>query len=222
MRPPARGVTLLTVGLFVGAIFGYVGAGAVTTTLTTTSLVPTTLTKTETFTQTETRSEVRTTTQTQTVTARETLTISVLTTQTFRITETVTTYPTYSPTCRLNEQCGDAGLVITAYSVDKRSSIGMFKPKIDNVFLVIDIKLKNVKNVEYSYSQLFMKVKDEENHEYATSVACTGLTGYLPGGGKLLPGEEVRGYVCFEVPSTSQNFIFKYEDFYTRIDIKLS
>jgi hypothetical protein len=220
MRPIVLGVALLIVGLFVGVIFGYAGAGTVTTTLTTTSLVPTTLTKTETFTQTETRSEVRTTTQTQTVTARETLTTSMLTTQTFRI--TVTTYPTYSPTCRLNEECGDAGLVITAYSVDKRSSIGLFKPESGNVFLVIDIKLKNVKNEEYSYSQLSMNVKDEENHQYGISLACTGLTGYLPGGGKLLPGEEVRGYVCFEVPSTSQNFVFKYEDFYTRIDIKLS
>ena len=102
-----------------GVIFGYGAAGAVTTTLTTTSLVPTTFTKMDTSVQTKTYTEVKPTTYTQTVTVYETLTTSVLTLEVNTITKTLTTYPTYSPSCKLNEECGDAGLVIIAYSVDK-------------------------------------------------------------------------------------------------------
>jgi len=94
-----------------------------------------------------------------------------------------------------------------------KESLGIFKPGEGNDFLVLDITIKNqLKTTEYSYSQLSMTVKDENGKIYPFSLAIAAVSGALPGGGTLQPGESVRGYVCFEVPVTSQVFVFRYSD----------
>jgi hypothetical protein len=106
-----------------------------------------------------------------------------------------------------------------------KESLGVFKPGEGNDFLVLDITIKNqLKTIEYSYSQLSMIVKDERmkmerfTHSH---LAIAAVSGALPGGGTLQPGESVRGYVCFEVPVTSQVFVFRYSDLTRVITIAL-
>jgi len=136
----------------------------------------------------------------------------------------VTTFPRYEPHGVVGQPVGDAGLVITVHNVvGRQDSIGIFTPSTGNVYLVIDISIQNVLNKDLQYSQLYMKLKDSENREYGISLAGSGLTGNLPGGGTLRPGEVVRGYVVFEIPREARESVFKYEDLFSdiRIDISL-
>ena len=197
---------------------------------TTTSIIPTTLTtiSTETLKITEiatiTYSTIHTLLQTLTITNLQTVTQTSTSTITSISTTVVTTFPRYDVTCEMNQPCGDLGLIIVAYRTERRSTLGFFRPQDENDYLVVDISIQNVRTDSLSYSQLFFKVKDADNREYSTTLACSALTGYLPGGGELRPGETVRGFICFEVPKTQTKFILKYTDLFRdiRIDIRLS
>jgi hypothetical protein len=59
--------------------------------------------------------------------------------------------------------------------------LGTFKPGEGNDFLVLDITIKNqLKTTEYSYSQLFMTVKDENGKIYPSSPAIAAVSGASP------------------------------------------
>jgi hypothetical protein len=221
----SKAAILVVVCLIVGLIVGF-GAGAlmvkpVTVTSVTTEVRPTTLTKTETFTEHHTETQMLTITKTQTIreitTAYETKEVTMTATTTII---SVATLPiTY---CKIGEECEDGGIVIIVHSIERRRSLGIFKPGEGNDFLVLDITIKNqLKTTEFSYSQLSMTVKDENGKIYPSSPAIAAVSGALPGGGTLQPGESVRGYVCFEVPITSQVFVFRYSDWTRVITIAL-
>jgi len=212
-----RSVVLIVVCLIVGLIVGF-GAGAMTIQpATTTSFV------TQTVSMTMTRTETSTTRLTETQTVREPTTIREVkeVTVTVTLTKTVTAV-TYAAQCKMGEECGEKGIVIIVHGMERRDSIGIYRPEEGNNYLILDITIKNQLGDEYSYSQLFMTMKDENDRVYSTSVAAVELTGYLPGGGTLKPGESVRGYICFEVPKTSQSFTFRYSDLTRIITITLS
>jgi hypothetical protein len=212
---PLKTLVLVVVCLIVGLAIGF-GAGAlivqpVTKTSVITETKPVTVTQTQTL--TERRIETQTLTMTRTQTLHEVATIYA----TKEVTVTMTTMPLAQ--CKIREECEEKGLAVIVHGMERRDSLGIFKPGEGNDYLILDITIRNKLGVEISYSQFFMSVKDEYERVYpASPVVAVALTGYLPGGGTLRPGESVRGYVCFEVPKTSQNFIFRYSDL-TRIII---
>lgn len=99
-----------------------------------------------------------------------------------------------------------------------------FSPDPRNVYLVVDVTLQNVLTTSLSYSQLNLRLKDGENREYSTTLACSILTGNLPAGGDLRPGETVRGFICFEVSNSQTRFILKHDEIFgdILIDIDIS
>lgn len=200
---------LLIVGLIIG--FGAGSAGRVVTTVTQTTQIPTTLFETKTITATII----------ETIAVTRTLRETAVSTSVF--TSTVTTYPRYSPTCRVNEPCGDGGAVFIIHQINKRDRISVWSPSEGNVFLIIEVSIQNLRNEEIGYNVIFSKVKDARGFEYlANLLATSALTGGF-GSGKLKPGENVRGYIAFEIPQGAEGLVFEYEDPLEdiRVDIQL-
>lgn len=220
-------IVLLIVGLIIGVGVGSIAFPKTVTNTTTqvrtsilTTISPTTVTSMATKTIEETKTCLKTLTETAYATITSLTSITV--TKTAIVTKTVTAgLPTYKPTGKIGEDVGADHVIFHMYSTKKLSKIGIWKPESGNIYFVIDLSIKNLGDEDFTYSELYMKVKDSDGREYGVSLAGSALTGSLPGGGTLKPGEHVRGYVAFEVPTTSDLVVFKYESLMLRVDISL-
>jgi len=109
----------------------------------------------------------------------------------------------------INEPIEMSGIVLTVLDATKMDRIDYFTPDPGNIFLVIDVSIENVNRAnETPYNPLYFSVKDSENYEYNASFFSPNpslKSGTLPKGAK------VRGFVAFEVRSTSKGFVVTYK-----------
>ena len=81
-------------------------------------------------------------------------------------------------------------------------------PKSGNVFLLVDVTLKNLSGQEQNVSSLLMfGLKDETGMQYTESI--TGFT--TSPNGKVEAGGLLRGTVAYEVPATAHKFTFSFQ-----------
>jgi hypothetical protein len=82
------------------------------------------------------------------------------------------------------------------------------KPKSGNVFVVVDITIKNVSNDEQDIStDLQCTMKDSTGQKYDETI----LSSATDPGGKLAAGDIVKGQVPYEVSASQHDFTFAFE-----------
>lgn len=109
----------------------------------------------------------------------------------------------------INEPREMNGIVLTVLDATKMDRIDFLTSDPGNTFLVIDVSIENVSRAdEAPYNPLYFSVKDSENYEYNASFFAP-----KPGlkSGTLPKASKVRGFVAFEVRSTSKGFVVTYK-----------
>lgn len=82
------------------------------------------------------------------------------------------------------------------------------KPKSGNVFVVVDLTIKNVSNEEQDISTLLQcTLKDSTGQKYDE----TFLSNATDPGGKLAAGDVVKGQIPYEVSASQHDFTFAFE-----------
>ncbi|MGB9779118.1 MAG: DUF4352 domain-containing protein [Candidatus Bathyarchaeales archaeon] len=124
-------------------------------------------------------------------------------------------------TGKMGEVLEDSRMVFYVVNYTETSgAIGMWTPKQGDKFVIVEIVIKNKLAEPLSYSALFAKLKDEQNYEYTSSVATSGLD-YSFTGNKIAPKDIVRGQIAFEVPSNATGFNIEYADFLSSFAVEL-
>lgn len=104
-------------------------------------------------------------------------------------------------------KAGDA-FVVTANSVRSSSGDTYFKPKSGNVFMIIDVTIKNTSGQQQSVSSLLsFALKDSTGQQYTETI----VSGATPPDGKIEAGGVLRGQIAYEVPKTQHDSIFSFD-----------
>ncbi|HEX6543612.1 MAG TPA: DUF4352 domain-containing protein [Ktedonobacterales bacterium] len=82
------------------------------------------------------------------------------------------------------------------------------KPKSGNVFVVVDLSIKNVSKDEQNISSLLQfTLKDSTGQKYTETI----LSNATPPDGKLAAGDVIKGQIAYEVPKAQHDFTFAFE-----------
>jgi hypothetical protein len=83
-------------------------------------------------------------------------------------------------------------------------------PKSGNVFLIVDVTLKNTSTqVQHASGFVQWSIKDSTGQKYDG----TFLPGTTDPGGALAPGSIIRGQLAYEVPKSIHTYILQFNDF---------
>lgn len=122
-----------------------------------------------------------------------------------------TTTPVPVPTQsvgKVGDRMQSAGIAITVNKVSRADEINRFKPKADNVYLVLDVLIENVDRDEESpYNPLYFLLKDSKNYDYNETLVAPAPS---LKSGTLRKGDKARGNVAFEVPAKARGFTVRY------------
>lgn len=98
--------------------------------------------------------------------------------------------------------------VVTVNSFKTNPGDEFSKPKAGNVFVVVDVSLKNVSSQEQDVSSILQfTIKDSTGQKYDETI----ISGVTSPDGKLAAGDTVKGQLAYEVPSSQHNFTFAFE-----------
>ena len=123
---------------------------------------------------------------------------------------TVPTTPPESPIGKVGETVTQGGYSITLANVETATQYGDFMTAAtSNKFLAVEIAIQSGADSGVNVNPLYAKVKDSSGFEYTTSLL--GKEPSLKSQNDLPNGELVRGWITFEVPESSNGFIFTYE-----------
>jgi hypothetical protein len=140
-----------------------------------------------------------------------------------------TTQPTAQPTTQPTAQPTQPGVntigkavqvgntwVVTVNSVKTSPGSDYTKPKSGNIFVVVDITVKNISSSSQDVSSLLMfNLKDATGQQYTE--AFTEFTN--PPDGTVAPNSLLQGQLVYEVPSTDHSFTFTFQTDSTGGDI---
>jgi hypothetical protein len=98
--------------------------------------------------------------------------------------------------------------VVTVNSV-KTSQGGSFsQPKAGNIYLVVDVTVKNVSNAQQPVSSLLsFTLKDSTGQKYDESIAPDVGT---PPDGEVAAGAQLKGQLVYEVPTSQKQFTLTF------------
>jgi hypothetical protein len=106
------------------------------------------------------------------------------------------------------------GLEVTLNSVEYESTLGPFAQAADGrEYAIVDISTVNGTEEQLSVSTLLqMECKDGRGFSYSGSItAMSQLDRAYPQGSPLGPGEERRGKIPYEVPTSANNLYWMFE-----------
>lgn len=109
----------------------------------------------------------------------------------------------------INEPREVSGIALTVLNAENMVKMDVLTAHPGYVYLVLDVTIENVgRNGSTPYNSLYFSVKDSDGYQYnANSFAREpGLKA-----GELPKGDKVRGFLAFEVRSTSKGMILSYE-----------
>jgi len=132
-----------------------------------------------------------------------------------------TTQPTAQPTAQPTTQPTQPGgntigkavqvgntWVVTVNNVKTSPGSEFTKPKSGNIFIVVDVSVKNISSSDQSVSSLLMfNLKNATGQLYTE--AFTEFTN--PPDGTVTPNSLLRGQLVYEVPSTDHTFTFSFQ-----------
>jgi hypothetical protein len=107
-------------------------------------------------------------------------------------------------------QLGDVALAVLGW--DTPASTQFAKPEDGNKFVGVELMLANQGDTSANLSTLAqMSLKDGQDHRYTIDLlASTAMDGASPEG-ELVPGERLRGWVGFQVPSDASGLTFVFD-----------
>jgi len=123
------------------------------------------------------------------------------------------TQPTAQPTQPGGNTIGKAvqvgnTWVVTVNNVKTSPGSEFTKPKSGNIFIVVDVSVKNISSSDQSVSSLLMfNLKNATGQLYTE--AFTEFTN--PPDGTVTPNSLLRGQLVYEVPSTDHTFTFSFQ-----------
>ncbi|HEU5348582.1 MAG TPA: DUF4352 domain-containing protein [Ktedonobacterales bacterium] len=98
--------------------------------------------------------------------------------------------------------------VVTVNSFKTNPGDEISKPKSGNVFVVVDLTIKNVSSEEQSVSSLLQfTLKDSTGQKYNETI----LSSATPPDGKLAAGDIIKGQIAYEVSASQHDFTFAFE-----------
>jgi Domain of unknown function (DUF4352) len=99
---------------------------------------------------------------------------------------------------------------VTVNSVKTSTGDAVFSPKAGNIYIVIDVTVKNTSTSSQDVSSLInFELQDSTGQKYTE--AFTGI-GTPPDQTGLQPNALIRGQLVYEVPTTMHQFTFSYVD----------
>ncbi len=99
--------------------------------------------------------------------------------------------------------------VVTVNSVKTSHGDDITQPKSGNIFLIVDVTVKNVSNQKQNVSSaLNFGLKDATGQTYNETI----VDGETPPDGAIQPGDLLRGQLSYEVPTSQKSFTFSFED----------
>jgi uncharacterized protein DUF4352 len=98
--------------------------------------------------------------------------------------------------------------IVTVNSFKTNPGDDVFQPKAGNMFVVVDVSIKNVSSQEQNLSSLLQfDLKDSTGQKYTETI----VSNTTPPDGKLAAGDIVKGQIAYEVPKTQHDFTFSFE-----------
>ncbi len=125
------------------------------------------------------------------------------------VAEAVAVVPTPTPVPTPDPWHQAGGVALAVANVERHNALSRFQTASPgNVFLLIAVGIVNVDHDEAPYNPLYFKLKDADNFEYTPSI-YTGDYGLHSG--TLSRGDQVNGYIAFEVPKNATGLVLTYE-----------
>lgn len=98
--------------------------------------------------------------------------------------------------------------IVTVNSVKTSKGDEILQPKAGNVYLIVDVTVKNISSKEQDLSSLLQfTLKDATGQKYDETI----VTNATPPDGKIEAGDQVRGQIAYEVPSAQKSFTLAFE-----------
>lgn len=111
---------------------------------------------------------------------------------------------------KVGEKVAVQGMTVTVNEVrDPAQPTSVSKPKEGNRFVAIDVTIENTDTKPVNYNALYATMKDTEGRQYETTF--TDVASPALSAGNNSPGDKIRGWVVFEVPTDAKLATFKYE-----------
>lgn len=98
--------------------------------------------------------------------------------------------------------------IVTINSFKTNPGDDIFKPKSGNIFVIVDLTVKNTSTQEQSLSTLLQcDLKDATGQKYNETI----ISNVTPPDGKLAAGDIVKGQIAYEVSASQHDFTFSFE-----------
>lgn len=98
--------------------------------------------------------------------------------------------------------------IVTVNSVKTSKGDDILQPKAGNVYLIVDVTVKNVSSKEQDLSSLLQfTLKDATGQKYDETI----VTNATPPDGKIEAGDQLRGQLAYEVPEAQKSFTLAFE-----------
>lgn len=111
---------------------------------------------------------------------------------------------------KVGDKVAVKGMTVTVNEVrDPAQPTTISTPKQGNRFVAVDVTIENTDTKPASYNALYATVKDTAGRQYDTTF--TDVVNPALSAGNNSPGDKIRGWVVFEVPTDAKLATFKYE-----------
>ncbi len=96
---------------------------------------------------------------------------------------------------------------VTVNSIKTSQGSEFTKPKTGNIFLVVDVTLKNISPSEQQAYSAQFTLRDATGQEYNETFFDSQ---YVPPNGKVEAGSPLRGQISYEVPTSQKHFTLAF------------
>jgi hypothetical protein len=129
-------------------------------------------------------------------------------TPTVNIGATLPATATVIPARRVGETATQRGVAVTLHEVYDPATPRGVRPKVGMRYASLDVSIRSADGGEHPYNPLYARIRTTDGRE---ARATYGETQPEMQSGTLAPGETVRGWLTFEIPSDAQLATFVYE-----------
>ena len=103
-------------------------------------------------------------------------------------------------------------LTLTVNEVTNPPGDSFNKPDEGNIFVVVDMTIKNQGSEAASVSSMLqMSLKDDTGQVYDLDLMASAASGGTTPDGEIAPGETIRGQVGFQVPEDATGLVFVFD-----------
>ena len=104
---------------------------------------------------------------------------------------------------------------LTVHNQRTETALGSIgKPEAGRHFLVVEVEIVNEDREEFPYNPQYFTLKDSQGFEHSGSATLL-LSDRPILTGNLAPGQKVRGFVAFEVPTDAEGFVLSFQPLVT-------